>query len=70
MTIHAIFENGVFRPVSPVSLPDRSHVVFDPKLIEPAAGAPAGQERIFAILRQSMPSGETDVAERHDEHQP
>ena len=26
MTIHAIYENGVFRPTQPVNLPDRSEV--------------------------------------------
>lgn len=70
MTIRAIFENGVFRPLDAVDLPERSRVVFDPTVIEPIADARPGQERIFAILRTSIPSGETDVAERHDEHQP
>jgi predicted DNA-binding antitoxin AbrB/MazE fold protein len=26
MTIHAIYENGVFRPLQPVDLPDKTHV--------------------------------------------
>jgi predicted DNA-binding antitoxin AbrB/MazE fold protein len=28
-TIHAIFENGVFRPVEPVGLPERTAVEFE-----------------------------------------
>lgn len=32
--IHAIYENGVFRPTEPVELPDRCRVEFEPKLIE------------------------------------
>jgi predicted DNA-binding antitoxin AbrB/MazE fold protein len=70
MTVHAIFENGVFRPLEAVNLPEKARVVFDPMVVEPAAEDRANQEKIFAILRTSFPSGETDVAERHDEHQP
>ena len=30
-TIHAIFENGVFRPVVPVELPERAEFAFEPR---------------------------------------
>jgi hypothetical protein len=30
----------------------------------------ANQEKLLTILRKSYPSGETNVAERHNEHQP
>ena len=30
-TVHAIFENGVFRPVEPVDLPDNTPVEFEPR---------------------------------------
>ena len=30
-TIHAIYENGVFRPTEPVDLPDRTAVEFEPR---------------------------------------
>ena len=29
-TVTAIFENGVFRPLGPVELPDRTRVEFEP----------------------------------------
>ena len=29
--IHAVFENGVFRPTEPVDLPERCEVVFEPR---------------------------------------
>lgn len=35
--IHAIYENGVFKPKEPVSLPDRSEVEFEPRLVKQPA---------------------------------
>lgn len=35
-TIRAIYENGVFRPLEPVDLPDRCEVEFEPRLVNPA----------------------------------
>jgi len=32
-TIQAIFENGVFRPTSPVALPEATEVEFEPRLV-------------------------------------
>lgn len=66
MVIRAIYENGVFRPIEPVRLPE--HTEVDVNL--PQEDSNENQEAIFAILRTSYPSGERDVAERHDEHQP
>jgi predicted DNA-binding antitoxin AbrB/MazE fold protein len=68
MTVQAVYEKGVFRPTEPVSLPERTVVEVTVK----ESGLPTreNQEAIFAILRRSCPSGETDVAERHNEHQP
>jgi predicted DNA-binding antitoxin AbrB/MazE fold protein len=65
MTVRAIYENGVFRPIRPVDLPE--HTEVDVHLPE---DEDANQEAIYAILRTSYPSGERDVAARHDEHQP
>ena len=68
MTIRAIYENGVFRPTEPVDLPDKTTV--EVTVPESDAQGRDNQEAIFAILRESYPSGESDVAERHNEHQP
>ena len=68
-TIHAIYENGVFRPTEPVELPDQCQVEFEPRLIGTRA-APAPMQNIYEILSRSYETGESDLAERHDEHQP
>jgi predicted DNA-binding antitoxin AbrB/MazE fold protein len=81
-TIHAIYENGVFRPTEPVNLPERSHVEFEPRQVallpcstEAAkqvvpTPAPEALDRIYDILSERYDGGETDVAARHNEHQP
>ena len=65
--IHAVYENGVFRPTEPVDLPESSKVEL--RLI-----APATEEKrldaIYTLLEARFESGEADVAARHDEHQP
>ena len=70
MTIPAIYKDGVFRPLEAVNLPENARVVFDPTVVGPPPEPRDPQARIFEILRTSFPSGKTDVAERHDEHQP
>jgi predicted DNA-binding antitoxin AbrB/MazE fold protein len=68
-TIQAIYEHGVFRPIDPVELPENCRVEFEPRLIGKTI-APAAMERIYEILSRSYETGESDLAERHDEHQP
>jgi predicted DNA-binding antitoxin AbrB/MazE fold protein len=73
-TIHAVFENGVFRPLEKVDLPEQTTVEFEPRVLEqlPPTG-PAiseGLTSIYAILGERYASGHRDTAERHDEHQP
>ena len=70
MTVRAIYENGVFRPTQPVDLPDRTEVEFEPKALGDSQDDGAEQELIYSLLGQSIPSGERDVAARHNEHQP
>ena len=41
-TIHAVFENGIFRPVEPVDLPDKVEVEFEPRVVEKTSGWPDG----------------------------
>ncbi len=68
-SVHAIYENGVFRPVGSVDLPDRCEVEFEPRLVQPAA-AGDGLDDIYAVLAKRYASGEHDLAARHNEHQP
>ena len=78
-TIRAIYENGVFRPIEEIDLPEHCEVEFEPKPVgklvteihfsdQPRQSAE--KDAIYRILGERYSSGETDVAERHDEHQP
>jgi predicted DNA-binding antitoxin AbrB/MazE fold protein len=72
-TIEAIFEHGVFRPVAPVALPEHSRVQL--RILNGEAGGSResednGMDTIYKILDARFSSGQTDTAERHNEHQP
>ncbi|HZK82561.1 MAG TPA: antitoxin family protein [Humisphaera sp.] len=69
MTIHAIYEEGVFKPTESVNLPEGVEVDFEPRVVGQSE-APDDQEAIYAILRERYDSGQHDLAERHNEHQP
>ena len=69
-TIHAVYENGIFRPTGQVCLPDRCEVEFAPKIVAPAAAREKSLTALYDILSRSYETGETDVAARHNEHQP
>ena len=66
--IHAVFEDGVFKPKEPVDLPDRSEVEFEITVLDESTSPPL--EDVYTILSNRYDSGQDDVAERHDEHQP
>jgi predicted DNA-binding antitoxin AbrB/MazE fold protein len=68
-TIHAIYENGVFRPTEKVNLPDRCEVEVEIRHVHEEPTKPSLDE-IYAILSKRFDSGESDVAARHNEHQP
>lgn len=73
-TVHAIYENGVFRPVEPVALPENTRVELEVRLPDsqepPLAPLPEGLARVYSILGERYASGHTDTAARHNEHQP
>ena len=77
-TIHAVYENGVFRPTKPVNLPENIEVEFEPRIVEgdgvidhqDLATSDPGLARIYDILSQKHRSGHSDTAARHNEHQP
>jgi len=69
-TIHAVYESGVFRPLDSVELPERTEVEFEPRPVGKKTDRNGDLDGIYAILGESYQSGETDVAARHDEHQP
>ncbi|MGE3819005.1 MAG: antitoxin family protein [Isosphaeraceae bacterium] len=74
-----MYENGVFRPIEPVDLPEGCEVLVEPKREVPGtprasdpkfAHLGPGQARIHAIRSERYDSGRSDLARRHDEHQP
>lgn len=67
--IHAIFENGVFRPTEPVDLPERCEVIFEPHRVDEAKNGDH-LDRIYEILSRSYDTGDPGLSERHNEHQP
>lgn len=70
MTIHAIYENGVFRPVEQVSLPDKTLVELQVSRLEGVASMPGALAKVYEILGERFESGHKDTAARHNEHQP
>lgn len=70
-TIDAIYENGVFRPLEPVDLPDNSRVRFEPELAPfTEAEEEAMLDEVYSILGERYDSGDPNGSERHNEHQP
>jgi predicted DNA-binding antitoxin AbrB/MazE fold protein len=69
-TVHAIFENGVFRPTEPVELPEHTEVDFEPRITNGGKHAGANMKPIYEILSRRYDSGDPDLATRHNEHQP
>lgn len=66
-TIHAVFENGVFKPVVPVQLPEHCEVAFEPRLLN--TGSKQDLKGVFAIMDERFDTGEHDLAARIEELQ-
>jgi predicted DNA-binding antitoxin AbrB/MazE fold protein len=70
-TVRAVYEKGVFRPQGKVNIPEKSRVEFEPRLVRAKSrSAKAEDSELYDILSLRFESGETDVAARHEEHQP
>jgi len=69
-TVRAIFENGVFRPSGKVDLPDRCEVEFEPKIVSPCPPSKELLRPIYDVLSRSYDTGDSRIAEQHNEHQP
>ena len=65
-TISAIYEQGVFRPLSEVQLPESSPVEV---LIPESADGGDDCSALNRVLDKRFRSGRSDLAQRHDEHQ-
>ena len=60
-TIQAVFENGVFRPVDIVDLPEHANVEFEPRLI------PTVKEWPECYFQETAGALEGEVFERPDQ---
>jgi predicted DNA-binding antitoxin AbrB/MazE fold protein len=70
MTVRAIYQNGVFKPVEKVDLPEKCEVVFEPRLVQADRTPSQAMTKIYEILQRRYDTGQSDLAQRHDEHQP
>lgn len=66
--VRAIYVDGVFRPLTPPELPEGTEVEFEPQVLQTGEMPPLSD--VYEILSLRFSSGEHDVAERHNEHQP
>ncbi|MEX0867345.1 MAG: antitoxin family protein [Pirellulales bacterium] len=77
-TVYAVFENGVFRPTEPVELPEHCQVEFVPRMVGSSVAEQIESLRetdpalasVYEVLARRHDSGQSDTAERHNEHQP
>lgn len=77
-TIHATYQNGVFRPKESVELPENSLVEFEPRLVEPGiadmiknvAETDPGLAAIYEVMARRHSSGHSDTAAPHNEQEP
>ena len=68
-TVTAIYENGVFRPLEKVDLPEASQVsVVVPEA--PRQPVSPSLAAIYDVMAERYDSGHHDTAEHHNEHQP
>jgi len=67
--IHAIYENGVFRPLDSVDLPNHTKVEFIPRPVDDSGNA-EDLDAIYAVLSDSFETDSSDLAARHNDHQP
>ena len=68
VTFDAIYEDGVFRPIDPVVLPEKCRVRLTSEVVNGELGQDL--DAIYAVMDLRFNSGEHDVAARHNEHQP
>lgn len=69
MEISAIYENGVFRPLEPVALPEKTPVTVVPDVV-PDEEIGSNSDELYEILSHSYDTGEADLAARVDEIDP
>jgi predicted DNA-binding antitoxin AbrB/MazE fold protein len=68
-TVEAVYENGVFRPLGPVELPEHTRVAFELREVRQPENE-SRQDAVYEVVSRRHHSGHHDTAERHNEHQP
>jgi predicted DNA-binding antitoxin AbrB/MazE fold protein len=68
-SVHAHFENGIFRPTEQVDLPENCDVVFVPTIVNEKPDNDESNGELYGILSRSYETGLRDLAARHDEFQ-
>jgi predicted DNA-binding antitoxin AbrB/MazE fold protein len=73
MVIHAVYENGVFRPVAPVELPDNCEVDLTVQQspgcdVQASAGSPLSKIAALASQYPPNPNLPADLAAQHDHY--
>jgi len=61
-TVHAVFENGVFRPTEEVHLPEHCVVDFEPRPVNGESDKAKALKRIHKILSRNCDTGIRDMA--------
>ena len=69
-TIHAIYEQGIFRPLEAVELAERTEVEFEPKVITRKKPKPGSMRGIIEVMSRRYHTGDLEIVARHNEHQP
>jgi predicted DNA-binding antitoxin AbrB/MazE fold protein len=69
-TVHAIYENGVFKPTEALDLPDQCQVEFEFRIVDETKGEDRALDDVYAVLSESFEGGQFDDAARHNEHLP
>lgn len=65
-TIHAVYENGVFRPDTPTDLPEGTRVIIETEsAVEERTRA--ARRRILDTLSHRYDDGEPQDSEKHNE---
>lgn len=68
--VDAIYKNGTSHPTKPEALPEDCHVRLSVKAVEPTPEQAKAADEIYRLMGLRFGSGEHDVVERHNEHQP
>lgn len=68
-TIHAIYKEGVFRPLDRVEIAEDTEVEFEPRPVLPQKPNLYPGSELAKLLAQRFDGGDPKVSERHNEYQ-